>query len=803
MSMDPVRTAPLFRVALLVMLGVLLGNAIGPSPAVTVGTIAFCAMAFLVLVVVKRCVAQAPVFLPAATLALLAGFAKSSLDRNDSALPPDLLAGQAVAVGRIADPPTTVGTRTRFVMKVEAIRRGGRTVACTEDAVVMLIRTRRDSLPLLLEYGMRVAILGEVRRPSAERNPGEFSPRAYFEANGITLSVFARGHRTVVLLDSSGGWWLMRWVIVPARRSVLSGIDRLVGGEEGEFLKGLLIGERSGIPPATRTAFVNAGVAHVLAVSGSNVAVVAAFLLFVCGLVRLPAWCATAAMAGGLLCYMLMTGSQPPVVRATIMAYVVLAGKLLQRPINGFNGLGLAALIVLAIDSRQLFDIGFQLSFGAVLSIMALYPQFNRGITMLPHEGRISRAGIRLLRLCAVSLTATLGTLPLTAASFGRVSLIGILANILVIPATGCSVVLGALSALLDLFGDGLAEPYAAVNTFLLRWTLSATSIAGGLPLAYIDTLRFRTADALPYYIVLTSMLSFSRPARLRRLVPLALVALIIVGLLPDSSADRRSAGRLRVTFIDVGEGDAMLVECPAGEILLVDAGPGPDPFDAGERTILPLLKRRDIPAIDLFVLTHPHADHLGGALVLLHRSMIRRVADNGVSDRSLLVEDYKNAAAATPLRTVHAGDTLVFARGVRLFVLSPPAGGIEGESTNPNSSSVVMKLVFGAVSFLLVGDADRSAEERMLGSYGDLLRSTVLKVGHHGSSTSTSEGFVESVRPELAVVSVGAHNKFRHPSLAVIERLERSGARVCRTDEEGAIILETDGTMLETIPWR
>ena len=207
----------------------------------------------------------------------------------------------------------------------------------------------------------------------------------------------------------------MRSIVAPVRRYLLASIDREVGGEEGEFLKGLLIGIRSGMSPALRQAFMNAGVTHVLAVSGSNVAVVVAFFFLLFELVRLPKWLRLLATTAALLFYMVLTGSQPPVVRATIMALVFMLGGILQKKSNAYNALGLSALIIIAIDARQIFDVGFQLSYGAVLSIVYLYPIANDWISRVGASSIIRRMIVWLLRLCAVSVVATLGTLPLTA----------------------------------------------------------------------------------------------------------------------------------------------------------------------------------------------------------------------------------------------------------------------------------------------------------------------------------------------------------------------------------------------------
>jgi competence protein ComEC len=211
-----------------------------------------------------------------------------------------------------------------------------------------------------------------LESPRGVRNPGEFDAQEFYNANGITLLLTVKGSRHVCILDHDGGWWGMRQVVVPARRALLAHIEGYVGGEEGELLKGLMIGERGGLTPALRNAFLISGVAHILAVSGSNVAVVAAAVLAFLLLLRIPRRAHPWGVAGALLFYMLLTGSQPSVVRATIMGLVALAVSGRGARGNPLNAVGIAALIMYSIDARQLFDSGFQLSFAAVLSIVVL-----------------------------------------------------------------------------------------------------------------------------------------------------------------------------------------------------------------------------------------------------------------------------------------------------------------------------------------------------------------------------------------------------------------------------------------------
>jgi competence protein ComEC len=797
--------APAFRVCVLVMAGILVAFVF---PSLKLWCSFLCASAcILALLLVCRSRQSAWIVVAAIAVAFFAGGTKMSVDRERTFVIPDSLrAARHCVVGSIAEQPSVEGHRTRFLLHARSLSDGKTTVPCDATILVALLRTTRDTTPVSYDYGMTVALAGMLNRPPAERNPGEFDARRYYEANGISLFMTVRGNYDAAVLDSSGGAWFWRHIVIPVRGAVLSTIDRTVGGEEGAFLAGLLLGERSGMSPSVRTAFVDSGVAHVLAVSGSNVVVVAAVFYVIFGLLRLPRMVILLGTAAGLVLYMFVTGVQPPVVRATIMALAVMAGGAFQRRSNVYNSLGLAALILLALDARQLFDIGFELSFGAVLSIVYFTPKANAWIARIPHRGRIGRAFQWVLRVCAVSLFATLGTLPLTAVSFGKVSLIGILANILVIPASGLSVVLGFVTFLAGMFGAWVAGCYAAFNWVVLRGTILVATTAAAMPLATVDTTRFSLIDALPFYAALLLVFRSAWDGATRRLVIVFLVTLTIAVFAPRSSAYTPSAGRLRISFIDVGEGDAVLLELPAGKRVLIDAGPRSETFDAGERVVVPFLRRRGIEALDLLVVSHLHADHLGGVAAVLREIPVRAVLHPPAAGASLMGEEFLRdvrlrGCADMPPHGVPLADSA----GFRMYVLAPlPRDTVSASAAarGPNAS-VVLKLQYGAMSALFMGDAERDEELTLVERYGEFLRSSLLKVAHHGSNTSSSVELLESVRPSVAVISVGRNNKFRHPSFDVLQRLDALEAMVVRTDEEGALLFESDGNSLTRLEWR
>ena len=741
-------------------------------------------------------------------LLLFVGALRLSLDRaSDDSLPARLDEEVVTVDGVVQETPSKLGGRMRFLFRGIECRTSDGTLPLSATFAATVVPVAADTIVLHLDYGMRVKMTGTISLPCSERNPGEFSQRRYFDANGISGSLFVRGMAHLTVSSGREGLWLMRAVVVPLRSGLLAQIDATVGGEEGEFLKGLLIGERSGISAETKQAFIDSGVAHVLAVSGSNVAVVAMMLMFLYDLLRLPRVLRPVVVAAGLLLYMAITGSQPSVVRATVMAMMYLLAGVLQVRSNGYNALGLSAIIILLWDARQLFDIGFQLSFGAVLSIIHLYPRANAWITPWETDAWWNRAIIWLLRMCAVSFVATLGTIPVTALSFGRVSVISVLANIPVIPATGVSVILGAAGAGTGLVSAWLSGIYGTVNAVVLRWTLQTACWAASFPWASVSALRFTLLDAFPFYAAVGLLFHWrERETRSALVIAFLLGVNLVVFVRP---ADPANPARLRLSVIDVGQGDALLLEFPSGETALIDGGPWTPDFDTGEKTVVPFLKRRGIAKIDLLVVTHPHNDHIGGVPSVMRHFAVGRVVSAGQPIRAREYDAFLRAVAANGCSHVVAKQGMILegGQGSRWYVMAPGAGFVDADTShatpNLNNTSVVIKLQYGNVSFLLTGDAEEDVEEDLLARYGDFLRSSLLKAGHHGSITSSSAPFVAAVRPAWVAISVGLHNKFHHPSGVVIRRYDEEGASVARTDREGALMFETDGTTLTQVHWR
>lgn len=714
------------------------------------------------------------------TAILVAGLVTGAVARSGHAVIPDPWFGVPLTVaGDVIEQPLTISGKCRFRTAVRMVLTDSTITPASCDIAVTVTVRGSDDPDLLPRFGTRVLLHGVLHPPRPPRNPGEFDAGQYYHVLGISGLFTVRSVQHVGVAGPGKGDPLMERVVIPLRTGLRSHIERSVGGVEGEFLKGLMIGDRGGLPVTVREDFLTAGVAHILAVSGSNVAVVAAALVALLMLVRIPRRWYPVPVSVVLFLYMFIAGAQPSVVRATIMAFVLLAASHRGIRGNGLNAVGLAALVMIGMDPRQIFDAGFTLSFGAVLSIILLYPVTDRWIGMIPGTGRIHGAVRGALRLAAVSAVSAAGTLPLTAVQFGQVSVVGLVANIPVVPVTGWSVILGLMAAVAGLVSTWAASSLGALNALLLAGTLRFVDLCASLPGASLSMHWFEAAYALPLTAALGALYHAGDREQCRFWGILTLAGAACAVWWPPTTI--RQEGALHVAIVDVGQGDAILIEHPDGGAVLVDTGPVPSDSRSG---IVPFLLRRGIGELDAVVITHPHDDHTGGLRAVCSVFTVRRILRGGSLPGGTLLP-WKDDCRLQVVHSLGRSDTLL------------PRG------MNANRASVVLRLVYGRTAFLFAADAEQEEEERMVRVFGGRLRSDVLKVGHHGSAAGTGEALLAAVEPACAVISVGRMNRFGHPAPPTLDRLRARGVRVLRTDENGAVVLATDGDSVRVLTWR
>jgi competence protein ComEC len=565
---------------------------------------------------------------------------------------------------------------------------------------------------------------------------------------------------------------LREWARAGLRRHVLPGVQQ-------GLVRAMVIGDRSGLDPETAEAFRRAGTYHVLALSGAQVALLAGLLVALAKRLELGLLPSALGISCALLLYALVVGNDVPVLRAAVMGSVLLLGRGLDLDGDLANLLGLAALLLLAAHPSSVGDVGFRLSFAATLAIVLIAPALARPLASWP----LGTGG-----LLAGSVAAQAALLPVLAVEFHRVSPAPLVLNLAAVPLSGAVLLLGVLVLALSTVSAWLATAAGHV-AFLAADLLLRTCDGGGLA----EACDWRApALALPVLLPWGFGLVALRRGRWGR----GLLLMTATGSGLVLGAGPRAEGRLEVSILDVGQGDAIVVRSPSGRAVVVDAGLQREGFDLGERIVAPYLWAFGLRRLDRLVVTHAHPDHAGGAPFL---ARVFRPAEvwEGIApsaDPSYRTLDHSLLEAEVTRISVARGHRVSW-DGVDFVVLGPVPG--PPPATTRNDDSVVLLVRYGKVCFLLTGDVEARGERQVAAPPCD-----VLKVAHHGSRTSTSQELLTVVRPRVAVVSAGYQSRFGHPHPEVLLRLARAGALVRRTDLEGTVRLLTDGQRLWAEPY-
>lgn len=661
-----------------------------------------------------------------------------------------------------------------------------------------------ETMPVV-NVGDRIVLRGKAGRMSDARNPGQFNLKRYYRLNGIAGRIYIDGSRGLLAVRRDTSFGFQKNVIYPVREYIRDRIASLMSGEEAGLARAMILGERMGLSRETSDNFSRSGTIHVLAVSGLHIGFLTGILMTLAALVRVPRRRRIFLVATVLVFYAFVIGLTPSVTRAVIMAVVVLFAIYLQRRGSVINSLGFAALIILCFSPTQLFSPGFQLSFVAVLSIAFFYERLQRAVRRA-HPLLVERPFLNsVMSVSLLTLAATLGTVPLCAYYFERVSLAGVIVNLFVVPLSGIFVSLNFTFILLSLLSNAAASVYAASSQVVGFLILGINYLAGSIPLSSLRTGDSSVLFGILYVAWLVSSFLFGKHSLLKKSIFALLLGLnmILIFDIVDNIIDAE------LYVLDVGQGDALYFELPDGKRVLVDSGVKFGKYDIGSRVIVPFLRRRGVDELDYFVLTHLHGDHIGGAVSVLKSVKVRNFIypEQTSTSRTWAGTFAAVRALGVPARTLRAGTILDSGAWHRVYVLHPNGkyvgkGGLSYK-TRFNNGSIVLKLCVGGRSALLAGDIERAAEHDLAATYGRFLSAEVLKAGHHGSSTSSSSEFLSSVRPKYAVISVGAGNRFGHPSGRVLERMRKAGISVIRTDSAGAAYFRLSPDHVERVDWR
>jgi competence protein ComEC len=643
-------------------------------------------------------------------------------------------------------------------------------------------------------YGDELEVTGKLETPPEF---ADFSYRDYLARQDVYAQM-RRPRVELVGSDRGNPFWTALYAFKQRAGSVIAA---LVPEPEASLLTGILLGVDRGIPADLRADFNRTSTSHIIAISGFNISIIAGMLIALA--TRLVGRNRAAPIAiAGVWAYTLLVGASASVVRAAIMGSLYVFATVLGRQAFALASLAVAAFVMTLVSPTMLWDAGFQLSFAATLGLVLFTPPleagFEQGLARFIENERAKSIVAMLNDALIVSLAAQITTLPIIVASFRQLSLVAPLANLLVLPAQPGVMLWGGLATIVGLVALPIAQPIAWVAWLFLTYTTRVVEFLASLPYAAIPVGSFGIELVGAYYLALFGALVVSQkpPEERKRLwssltsrlpTKAAVIALVLAAILVWIAVLSLPDGKLHVTFLDVGQGDAILVQTPQGQHILIDGGPSPSALLSALGRRMPFWER----SLDLVILTHPHDDHVAGLVAALERYDVKQVVQPDATAKSPTFEQWSALLRQKQVLTqaAVAGMRLDLGGGLRGEVLYPLAGASNPE--NVNRASVVLRLSYGQVVFLLPGDIEADIEGELVHG-GAPLASTVLKIAHHGSDTSSSAEFLQAVSPQIAVISVGADNRFGDPSPAVLDRL-RSIERVYRTDQRGTVEVVTD----------
>lgn len=626
-----------------------------------------------------------------------------------------------------------------------------------------------------IKYGDSLYIEGEFKQPEEARNYKGYNYKQYLKTKKIIGTVELE---KVKILKSSNGSFIHN-----IQKYIRDTINGTLTDEEGNLLLAILLGDKDKLSEDIQESFKTSNLSHMLAVSGAHVSYIILGLTYV--LQNSIIGKKIGKKNGKIVCiifllaFMAITNFTPSVTRACIMAVLTLFSSIIYRKSDVYTNISVAALITLIFNPYSLLDLGFQLSYGGTIGIIIF-------IKRIQEKKSNSKVINYIKQMALVSIYANIIIIPIMMYHFNTVSFTFIISNIMASPILGIIVITGFLFIIASITVKPLTRLIAIFIKPILSILIKISQICSKLPFSNILVVTPYMFNVISYYAIILYCIKSKKNNKCKIIICLLIVLILInfiIYIFPQ---------KLRIFFIDVGQGDSTLIITSDKKTVLIDGG-GSDSFDVGEKVLLPYLLDRRILKIDYVLISHFDTDHCGGILTIMEKVKVKNIIISEQAEHSENYERFKKLMIHKKIRLIEVkkGDKIKIGRYSEFKILFPTSRLL---SENPlNNNSIVAQFNYNNFKMLFTGDIEKLAEQQILKTEKAEIRADILKVAHHGSKTSSIPEFIKAVRPKIALIGVGKNNTFGHPNQQTIKNLENIKCRIYRTDLQGEIIIKID----------
>jgi DNA internalization competence protein ComEC/Rec2-like protein len=622
-----------------------------------------------------------------------------------------------------------------------------------------------------IKYGDSLYIEGEFKKPEEARNYKGYNYKQYLKTKKIIGTVELE--KAKILKSSNGSF------IHNIQKYIKDTINGTLTDEEGNLLLAILLGDKDKLSEDIQESFKTSNLSHMLAVSGAHVSYIILGLTYVLQNSIIGKKNGKIVCIFFLLVFMAITNFTPSVTRACIMAVLTLFSGIVYRKSDVYTNISVAALITLIFNPYSLLDLGFQLSYGGTIGIIIF-------IKRIQEKKSNSKVVNYIKQMALVSIYANIIIIPIMMYHFNTVSLTFIISNIMASPILGIIVINGFLFIITSITVKPLTRLIAIFIKPILSILIKISQICSKLPFSNILVVTPYMFNVISYYAIILYCIKSKKNNKCKIIICLLIVLILInfiIYIFPQ---------KLRIFFIDVGQGDSTLIITPDKKTVLIDGG-GSDSFDVGEKVLLPYLLDRRILKVDYVLISHFDTDHCGGILTIMEKVKVKNIIISEQAEHSENYERFKKLMIHKKIRLIEVkkGDKIKIGRYSEFKILFPTSRLL---SENPlNNNSIVAQFNYNNFKMLFTGDIEKLAEQQILKTEKAEIRADILKVAHHGSKTSSIPEFIKAVRPKIALIGVGKNNTFGHPNQQTIKNLENIKCRIYRTDLQGEIIIKID----------